>query len=284
MSNPPKIQSQEIYLDSQYASATINTSKKNDCYFFFAVPVIVPQNYDVVMKVENFVCPISFFVVNDTNNTLVTSTGTYTISEGNYNALSLKTELSSKMTGYTITYDSNTNKLTFSSNSSFTFFGLSTCFRIIGFEEDEDHVSSANALTSDFVVNLAGTSLIYIDIPNITTRNILSKNNGGFTTIVKSVVCDVPYGSILTYTNATGSSVVLGEKYISYIQVRLLDDDYNLLDLNGQYFTLSVIFSYEYNGLPLLDSLIPTENEAKGSNLLESITNQNKVKKSLGLS
>jgi hypothetical protein len=225
------------------------------------------------MKVENFVCPISFFVVNDTNNTLVTSTGTYTISEGNYNALSLKTELSSKMTGYTIVYDSNTNKLTFSRGSSFTFYSSSTCFRILGFQEDTDRVSSSNSLTSDFVVNLAGTSLVYIDIPNITTRNILSKNNGGFTTIVKSIVCDVPYGSVLTFVNATGSHVVLGEKYISYLQVRLLDDDYNLLDLNGQYFIMTIEFSYEYNGLPVLES----------GNLIDAIQQQSDVKKSLGL-
>lgn len=272
--NPPRIQSQEIYLDSQYASATVNTSKRNDCYFFFAVPIIVPQDYDIVLRIDNFTCPISFFAVNDTNNTLVTSTGTYTLTEGNYNALTLRAELQSQMIGYTVSYDASTNKMRISYSSPFTFMSTSTCFRILGFEEDVDHVSSSNALVSDFVVNLAGTSLLYIDIPNITTKNILAKNNGGFTTIVKSIVCDAPYGSILTYTNNTGASVRLGEKYISYLQVRILDDDYNLLDLNGQYFSLTIEMSYDHNGAP-----VSTET----GNLLDAIKQQNQVRESLSV-
>jgi hypothetical protein len=213
-------------------------------------------------------------VVNETNNSLRTSTGDFTIAEGNYSALTLKTELEGRMTGYTITYDANNNKLTFSRGSSFTFYGSSTCFRILGFSEGEDHVSIGNALRSDFVVNLSGTALLYIDIPNITTRNILARNNGGFTTIVKSIVCDAPYGSLLTYTNNTGASVRLGEKYISYLQVRILDDDYNLLDLNGQYFSLTIEMTYEHNGSPFSES----------GNLLDAIQQQTEVKKSLGLS
>jgi hypothetical protein len=225
------------------------------------------------MKIDNFTCPISFFVVNDSNNTLITSTGIYVIPEGNYNANTLRTALASVMTGYTITYDSASNKLTFTYSSGFTFLATSRCFRILGFAEDVDHSSTGNNLTSGYVVNLAGTSLVYIDIPNITTRNVLAKNNGGFTTIVKSIVCDVPYGSIMTYTNNTGSSVILGEKYISFLQVRLLDDDYNLLDLNGQYFTLTIEFSYEYNGTQVYDS----------GNLIDVIHQQSDIKKNLGI-
>lgn len=226
------------------------------------------------MRIDNFTCPISFFVVNETNNKLVTSTGTYTITTGNYNANTLRTALASVMSGYTITYDSTQNKLTFSRTSAFTFYSTSTCFKLLGFGEDEDHASSSNSLTSDYVVNLSGTSLIYIDIPNITTRNISAKNNGGFTTIVKSIVNKVSYGSVLAYTNDTGSSIVLGEKYISYFQVRLLDDDYNLLDLSGQYFTLTIELSYEPNGQPVYES---------GSLLENVIRQQEQVKNSLNL-
>jgi hypothetical protein len=212
-------------------------------------------------------------VVNETNNVLDTSTGIYTITEGNYSALTLKAELEGKMSGYAITYDANNNKLTFSRASGFTFYETSTCFRIIGFNEGQDHISQANLLRSDFVVNLAGTALLYIDIPNITTRNILSRNGGGFTTIVKSIVCDAPYGSLLTYTNNTGASVRLGEKYISYLQVRILDDDYNLLDLNGQYFSLTIELTYEHNGTSY----------AETGNLLDAIRQQAEVKSSLGI-
>lgn len=108
--------------------------------------------------------------------------------------------------------------------------------------------TSITTLTSPYVVNLSGISLIYIDLPNVSTSNISSKNNGGFTTIVKSIVQDVPYGGILSYVNNTNSAVIVADKYISFFRVRLLDDDYKLLDLNGQNFTLTLELFYYFNG------------------------------------
>lgn len=245
-----KMQSQEIYLDSQYASVNLGaTSGKNsDVYFFLSTPIVVGNDYDVVLRLQNFVCPMSFFVVNDSNNTLIVDETTYTIPEGNYNANTLQTKLASLLSSFTVTYDATTNKLTFQKTSSFTFASNSTCLKLLGFAEATAQTSVANKLTSTYVVNLAGTSLIYIDCPNITTRNISAKQNGGFTSIIKNVLVDVPYGSVLSYVNNTNSATLLGEKCISYFHIRLLDDDYNLLDLNGQYFTLTLELFYYQNG------------------------------------
>lgn len=247
-----KLQSQEIYLDSQYASVNIGaeTGKNSDVYFFLSTPIVVGNECDIVLQLENLVCPISFFVVSSTNQSLVVDNVTYTIPEGNYNALTLNTALSTLLTSFTITYDSTSNKFTFTKASDFTFDESSTCLKMLGFPENTTQSSSNKKLTSPFVVNLAGTSLIYIDCPNITTRNVSAKNNGGFTSIIKSIVVDVPYGSILTYVNNTNSAINLGEKYISYFHIKLLDDDYNLLDLNGQNFTMTLELLYAHNGEP----------------------------------
>lgn len=265
-----KLQSQEVYLDSQYASVNSSSGKNSDLYFFLKTPIIVGNDHDVVLRVDNFVCPVSFYIVNDTNNTLVTSLGTYTITRGNYNALTLRTELDN-ITPFTISYSSSSGKLSFTYMTNFTFQATSTCFSILGFKEGSARTSTDSSLTGDYPVNLSGTSLVYIDIPNLTTRNISSKNEGGFTTIIKSVVCDVPYGSILSYVNNTNAAVVLGEKYISYIYVRLLDDNYSLLDLNGQHFTLTLEIFYYFNGKP---------SEYTG-NLQEAVRQQEDIKKSL---
>lgn len=268
-----KLQSQEIYLDSQYATINTTDGRNSDVYFFLNAPITVSTDHDIVMRIDNFVCPISFFVVNDTNNTLVVNSTTFTIPEGNYNALTLSTALNTLLASLSITttYNATTNKLTFTRATSFTFQSTSTCFKIIGFEDGVAHASVGNSLTSDYVVNLSGTSLIYVDIPTVTTRNVSSKNNGGFTTIVKSVVADVPYGAILSYVNNTNSAVVLKEKYISFFQVRLLDDEYNTLDLNGQHFTLTLELFFYYNGqTPLV-----------GDSLTEAVRQQEEIKKSL---
>jgi hypothetical protein len=268
-----KLQSQEIYLDSQYATVNATGGSNSDVYFFLSAPIVVSTDHDIVLRVDNFVCPISFFVVNNSNSTLVVNSTTFTIPEGNYNALTIATQLNTLLAplSITTTYDGTNNKLTFTRASAFTFQSTSTCFKLLGFEEGVARPSAGNSLTSDYIVNLSGTSLIYIDIPSVTTRNVASKNNGGYTTIIKSIVADVPYGAVLSYVNNTNSAVVLKEKYISYFQVRLLDDEYNVLDLNGQHFTLTLELFFYYNGqTPLV-----------GDNLADAVRQQEEIKKSL---
>lgn len=249
-----KKQSQEFYLDSQYASVNLNKGKNSDVYFFLSVPVVIGNDHDIVLRLDNFVCPISWFLCSSSNQTLVVSGVSYQITEGNYNALTLKNQLNNILTGFSVTYDSATNKFTFVRGSPFSFDAQSTCFKLLGFEEGVNHtatqVGQVYTLTSNYIINLSGSSLLYVDLPNLSTKNVSAKNSCGFTTIVKSIVADAPYGSILSYVNNTNSAIVLGEKYISYFRVRLLDDDYNLLDLQGQHFTCTIELFFYYNGKP----------------------------------
>lgn len=270
-----RLQTQEIYLDSQYATVNNTNGKNSNVYFFLNAPISVPNDHDIVLRIDNFVLPISFFVINNETNTLVVNSVSYIIPVGNYNAIDLKTEMDALLPTITVSFDENNNKFTFTSASPFTLNSSSTCFRKIGFSENTNHVAVLvgldYVLTSDFVCNLAGTSLVYIDIPNLTTKNISSKNGGGYTSIVKSVVVDVPYGAILTYTNNTNSAVVLKEKYISFFQIRLLDDQYQLLDLNNQNFTLTFELFFYYNGQQVLT----------GDNLIDAVRQQEEIKRNL---
>lgn len=270
-----RFQTQEIYLDSQYATVNNTNGQNSNVYFFLNAPISIPNDHDIVLRIDNFVLPISFFVINNQTNTLVVNSISYTIPVGNYNAIDLKTEMDGLLATITVGFDENNNKFTFTSANPFTLNSTSTCFRKIGFSENVNHVAVLvgldYVLTSDFVCNLAGTSLVYVDIPNLTTKNISSKNGGGYTSIVKSVVVDVPYGAILTYTNNTTSAVVLKEKYISFFQIRLLDDQYQLLDLNNQNFTLTLELFFYYNGQPVLS----------GDNLVDAVRQQEEIKKSL---
>ena len=187
-----KMQSQEIYLDSRYASVVKNAGSNSDVLFFLAAPIIVDDSHDIVMRLENFVLPISFFAVNSNNNSLVFNGTTYKLTQGNYNAVTMQTLLQSLL-GITVSYDSATNKFTFQSSTTFTVSYTSTCFRLLGFTEDVSHTSTKvgniYSLTSDVIVNLSGTSVIYIDIPNVNTRNISAKNDGGFTRQCYQVHC-----------------------------------------------------------------------------------------------
>ena len=252
-----RLQSQELYLDSAYATINTTNNGNGDVYFFLSAPVLVGNDHDIVLRLDNFTLPISFFLLDTGNNSLVINGITYTIAPGNYNALTLASTIDA-LIPQIATYTASNNKFTFTSNSAFTVSGSSTCFGVIGFNSGTDQVATLSGgkytLTSTYIVNLSGTPIVYIDIPNLTTRNISSKNNGGFTTIVKSIIQNVPYGSILSYVNNTMSAVVLREKYISYIHVRLLDSNYNILNLNGQNFNLTLELFFYNNGSAPNDS------------------------------
>jgi hypothetical protein len=82
---------------------------------------------NIYFSVQHAEIPNSFYVVNYTNNVIVINSVSYQIPVGNYNANNLITALLLLIPTYTITYNSITNRYTFTNTSSFTINASSSC-------------------------------------------------------------------------------------------------------------------------------------------------------------
>jgi hypothetical protein len=188
--------------------------------------------------------PLSYYVINSSNNTLSVNSVSYQIAAGNWSASALATQLTTLLTnqGITVTYSSVTNRFTFGSISGeFEINASSTCLRQLGFSSGT-HSSEELSLTSDQVVNLSGTSAIYIT-SNLVTQNYLDG-------VQSSVLVKVPVlsdmGTVLVYQNPSLVASRLTNRYINTITLTLLDDQGDLLDLNGLDWSISLQVNYMY--------------------------------------
>lgn len=235
---------QEIYLNSDYATMYVNGSYLSDMLFYFDQPITKPKDYSISLRISSFIFPISFMLVNGNNDTLVIDGITYTLTHGNYNALTFKTHLLTLLPAtYSISYDTITLKYTITNPVDFTIESTSTCLELLGFT-DNDHTSGGHTITSDSVVNFTGTNIVYVDIPNISTFNLSSKS-GGKTSIIKSIPITTPHGNMMYYTNDTGSSVYLQEEALTFFHIRILGEDLiTPIDFNNQHWNMTIEVSF----------------------------------------
>lgn len=230
----------QIYLSSSDATHYLNDTSKSDMIFLFKSPVIPPPSYNMTLRLVNMYVPISFTIINSTNNTLILNGTTYQLDNGNYNATELATAImtlvNSSEPSFTIEFSSITNKYTFSDVSDFTIGG--SVSSILGLSGASS--STSNELTPPYPVDLTGQNIIYVDVKNITTFNLSSVSKSR-TSIIGSVLVSVPYGSVLYYEDTSKTEFVVQEDSISFLHIRLCGEDQNtLLDLNNFNFSLTL--------------------------------------------
>jgi len=226
-----------LYLNSKQALKKINGSSSNCIFDFNNLPI---DDGEIYVSVQTAQIPCTFYNVDTINNTLIYNVGgggdiTLTIPEANYNVNSLQAFLQSNMPGFTVVYNNSTNKYTFThSTNNFVFSRFSTCFELLGFEDGINYNSSAFVLISPISVNFFTIRNILIECSNLITVNKTSDVNDSNPSILTSIPITVSQGSILSYSNVFGlRDKVASVKNFASLQIRLLDQDLDLLDLNG---------------------------------------------------
>lgn len=267
--NPSHVlQSQEIYLDSKYATINYNTSRNSDVIFYFDNPIYCPSNYNIVLKFINASIPLSWYNINNNNNAFNTSLGNFTMTNGNYNAYQLRDHLNDLLIGVGITCSFNeiTNKFTFErALGAWTYLGTSTSQKLLGFNTGNQvavNIAGIWTLTSSNCCDLTYTKNIYIDIDNIVSNNLISVN-GGFTPIMKSIPIDLAQDSILTFVDSGETSLKLKETFISFFHIRILDDNLQVLDFNGLHFSLTFELYFVNNGQVNITNFSQSEIDSK---------------------
>jgi len=236
-----------LYLNSKQALTQLQGT--SNCIFDFSSLQI--EDGDIYVSIQSAQIPGTFYNVDDINNVFSYSVGVSNyqilIPEANYNVNSLLSFLQSIMTaqGFTITFNSAKNKYTFTNTTSFIFKASSTCFEILGFTEGQQFSSVGNTLTSNLVINFFTIRNVLIEISNLMTYNKTSNASENNSSILVSIPITTSQNSVLSYSNIYS----LYEKITSVanfasLQVRLLDQDLDLLDLNGGNWSMTIQLNY----------------------------------------
>lgn len=224
----------------------------------FSLPNAYKASNNIVYATARIIhaeIPNSFYIVNEYNNVLHTSFGSFTIPFGNYNANSLMTYLKTVFpSNVSVSFLNTTGKFVISSaNMAFSILGTSTCGILMGFNNglaySSSNVSGANMLTMPFPANLYGTKNIYIRIPELVLDNLNTSTGDKFTiaNIPKNVS---PYGVILYHNSANSCSVIKNDLkgLDTNLRVELLDDQMNYIDFNNIEWSITLQFDF-YIGL-----------------------------------
>ena len=239
----------QIMLNSKTANQYFN-DQTTDC--MFQIPVIdIKRKHKAHIAVTDAVIPYSFYNVNSTNSTFnyILNSVEYNISiaHANYNVTTLSNYLISNMqSGFTIEYNSSTNKFTFThSTYDFTFLNTSNCFELLGFIEGITYNSSSNMLTS-----VVGINFFTIRTIQIASSNFILNNINTATPHKASIITSIPVtaimGGIINYKNINNiSSLVHEVTNINNLHIQILDQDGDLLDLNGLHFSVNLLLTIE---------------------------------------
>jgi len=244
------IESIQIHLNSRFATS-YNDNNLSDCNFL--LPIIeIPSQHTIMLSVQHAVIPYSFYNINSKNNVITiqeivdattTITNTLYISVGNYNAYQLASYLGTLFPNnrMTVTYDSIKNKFTFI-NSTYNFKFLtaySTSQELLGLSTNDLYNTSALlSLTSKNLINLSPTRCICL-ATNLQTgcinNNLQNEQN---------LLCSIPVNtqpySIIEYKNTNNFKVNLHNNVFNSVSIKLVDDTGRAVDLNNQFFSLTL--------------------------------------------
>jgi len=242
-----------ISLNSKYAKRYVDNSTSN-CDFYLPVIEIPSQHY-IYLSIANGSIPYSFYNIDDTNNFLKfgfigdDTVNTRWIPQGNYNASQIVNYLNYEMNRtetnnlYKVTYDIITNKITITNSQNFYFHHESTCLELLGFSFPNftgipDMLDTIYTLQSDMCVNLLSKSSICIH-SNLLSGNISTNPDLFDNTILTQIPVSTPPYSLITFSNQSARSC-LYTNTISYINIKLTDQDNNILNLNGCHWSMTL--------------------------------------------
>lgn len=247
------------------------------------------------IEVANCQIPVSFYIINYTNNLLKFQSDTdpietYTIPTGNYNASQLITLLNTFHTNLVLTFDKTTGKITFTHNKPFIIYNdfKYSIGNVLGFNSNTINTSVGTSnpytLTPPNLLNLMGIKKINIFSSNIEITNYCSNNDGStsHTSLLAVIPVDVATYSLINYHNYSNFRTLIKNNSIDNINLQLKDENNNLINFNGISYTITLLLHIERklkftDNIPLYN-LIDKFNEKEKINI-----NEPKIKNELDL-
>jgi hypothetical protein len=232
------------------AGRLLNGTKRSLIQYDIPAFLVVDDSIDYIQfNIASAVIPVSFYNINDNNNTLVIIengiTSNYIFPNGNYNAnlfiSTFKTLLPSR---WDITLNSTTSIFTITNSTfpTFSILGSTTMDYILGFSGNI--TSTNNSLVMPRVCN-------FLSLPRINIRCSCLANSvlatDSKSTVQNDIVLSVsnnsfPNGQIVFENNGKIKSVFRCDRLDTFL-LSITDDDGNLIDFNG----VSCFFTFQFD-------------------------------------
>jgi hypothetical protein len=229
------------------AGRIINQDTNFKSQIEFNIPNLIRKEDDIeyiMFSVPYAIIPVSFYTINDTNNTLVytittptANNATITFPSGNYNAnqfISAFLSLKPATHNLTITLDQVTSKFSvFNTTGNITLKGSSTCDFIMGFSGDVVGTASGGGQVARCprVCN-------FLPLPRINMRcNNLANSIMTGTQQTNDLVITIPNNSKpngeIVYTNSSNIQMLFQQETLSTFVVSFTNETGQLINFNG---------------------------------------------------
>jgi len=228
------------FINLNSKDATKNNSTFNSDVIFPFKQILIDDPTIVYSQINVYTCsiPISFYIINEYNSTLIYSTGgvqsNISVPFGNYNINSLlpvlQTLFSSNGVSISITLNKITGKLTFVSTVAIQFIYQGfTILNNLGFITT---TLSSTTLIATQPANVLGIKKLKIFSSALATSSFSSSNYGTRSLLKTLCVNDSPFGVILFQSSGELSPLLI-TKSITSIDLQIRDEDDNLVNFNN---------------------------------------------------
>lgn len=258
-----------VYLDNHIITLNAfdgtqrNGTLLSNLYFSFKGllkdDVNILRSYVVVLNAQ---FPVSFYVIDDTNNKLkvdkivgVTTTPlTITIPNGNYNATNILTNINSQLVtaGFNdliFSFNSVNGKISIISTTNiyriYSDVNGSTIATILGMTNANITTTINISFPFPFPLNLLGKEKLYVNSTNLQNAAYSSFNNGFSSTIACIPVNVPPYSLIQYICTVDQQKNILTNKTLDGIDIQILDTQNNFINFNNVPWSLTLVLSIE---------------------------------------
>jgi type V secretory pathway adhesin AidA len=116
---------------------------------------------------------------------------------------------------------------------------------VLGFDSNTSYTSTLNTLTSEYPIDLSGNNIVYVSISNLRTNNTDAGTSNSVSSIISSILINVPYGYLQYYDSSDNTGLILLEDHISFLHVSILGEDaMTLLDFHNQNWAMTLIIQF----------------------------------------
>jgi hypothetical protein len=233
------IETRVISLNSESADIYRNGSFLSDMVFGFSG--LLKDEPDILHKqitLANAQIPVSFYIVNYTNNVFIfndeTTDFTISIPVGNYNSTTFITAIINSIlftAGFTITITISkiTGIFTFTASNVFTIISssvLTTADQLMGLNKTTDLVATLSSgsynAVCPFACNLLGIKQLQVK-SSILSMNNFSSNSKGQNTLLATIPCSVGAWAMISFLDTTGNNISFNNATLDEIDIEIVD-------------------------------------------------------------